>query len=71
MRAWYLDSSAIVKFAVIEAESAAIAAWRVGLGDDDVLMTASSRWPRCSERSDESAAMPTSPSLNSTRSISW
>jgi uncharacterized protein len=36
---WYLDSSAIVKFAVVERESAAIAAWRAGLGDDDVLMT--------------------------------
>jgi len=39
VRAWYLDSSAIVKFAVIEAESAAIAAWRAGLGEDDVVMT--------------------------------
>ena len=39
MSVWYLDSSAIVKFAVTERESAAIAAWRTGLDDDDVLMT--------------------------------
>jgi predicted nucleic acid-binding protein len=36
---WYLDSSAIVKFAVLETESAAVAAWRANLRDDDVLMT--------------------------------
>jgi uncharacterized protein len=36
---WYLDSSAIVKFAVAEPESTAIAIWRAALGDDDVLMT--------------------------------
>jgi hypothetical protein len=36
---WYLDSSSIVKFAVVEDESAAIAAWRDGLEDDDVMMT--------------------------------
>ncbi len=39
MSVWYLDSSAIVKFAVVERESPAIAAWRAGLDDDDVLMT--------------------------------
>lgn len=39
MRAWYLDSSAIVKFAVIETESAASAAWRAGLSDDHVVLT--------------------------------
>ncbi len=39
MNVWYLDSSAIVKFAVLETESAAIAAWRAGLAADDVLMT--------------------------------
>lgn len=39
MRVWYLDSSAIVKFAVVERETAAIAAWRAGLGADDVVMT--------------------------------
>lgn len=39
MSVWYLDSSAIVKFAVVEMESAAVAAWRAGLGADDVLMT--------------------------------
>ncbi len=38
MSVWYLDSSAIVKFAVAEDESAALAAWRDDL-DDDVLMT--------------------------------
>jgi len=37
--AWYLDSSAIVKFAVEEAESEAIASWRAGLEFDDVVMT--------------------------------
>jgi uncharacterized protein len=36
---WYLDSSAIVKFAVVEPESVAVANWRAGLGADDVLMT--------------------------------
>jgi len=36
---WYLDSSAIVKFAVLESESVAVAAWRAGLGADDLLMT--------------------------------
>jgi predicted nucleic acid-binding protein len=36
---WYLDSSAIVKFAVTERESGAIAAWREGLGSDQTLMT--------------------------------
>jgi len=36
---WYLDSSAIVKFAVSERESAALAAWRESLGSNDVLMT--------------------------------
>jgi predicted nucleic acid-binding protein len=36
---WYLDSSAIVKFAVAERESDALARWRRGLADDDVLMT--------------------------------
>jgi len=39
VRVWYLDSSAIVKFAVLERESAAIAAWRDVLDGDDVLMT--------------------------------
>ncbi len=39
MKVWYLDSSAIVKFAVSERESAAIAAWREDLGGDDVLIT--------------------------------
>ena len=39
MRVWYLDSSAIVKFAVQERESGALAAWRAGLDGDDVLMT--------------------------------
>ena len=39
MSAWYLDSSAIVKFAVEEAESEAIASWRAGLEFDDVVMT--------------------------------
>jgi len=36
---WYLDSSAIVKFAVIEPESAAMAAWRADLDPEDVVMT--------------------------------
>ncbi len=39
MSAWYLDSSAIVKFAVVEDESKALAMWRAGLAPDDVLMT--------------------------------
>lgn len=39
MSVWYLDSSAIVKFAVREPESDAIAAWRAGLDGEDVLMT--------------------------------
>ncbi len=39
MSVWYLDSSAIVKFAVVEPESVAVAAWRAGLGADDVLLT--------------------------------
>lgn len=39
MRAWYLDSSAIVKFVVAEPESAALAAWRAALDPDDVLIT--------------------------------
>lgn len=39
MSAWYLDSSAIVKFAVSERESSAIAAWREDLGSEDVLIT--------------------------------
>jgi len=37
--AWYLDSSAIVKFVVIERESGAMAAWRAELDPEDVLMT--------------------------------
>lgn len=37
MTVWYLDSSAIVKFAVLEVESAAMADWRAGLDADDVL----------------------------------
>jgi predicted nucleic acid-binding protein len=36
---WYLDSSAIVKFAVAERESAALARWRRGVDDGDALMT--------------------------------
>jgi predicted nucleic acid-binding protein len=36
---WYLDSSAIVRFAVAERESADLAAWRDHLGPEDVLMT--------------------------------
>ncbi len=39
MTAWYLDSSAIVKFAVAEPESEALQAWREQLATDDVLMT--------------------------------
>lgn len=39
MTAWYLDSSAIVKFAVAEPESEALQAWREQLTTDDVLMT--------------------------------
>lgn len=39
MRVWYLDSSAIVKFAVVEEESAALQAWRDDLSADDLLMT--------------------------------
>jgi predicted nucleic acid-binding protein len=39
VRVWYLDSSAIVKLAVAEPESAPLAAWRRGIGADDVLMT--------------------------------
>jgi predicted nucleic acid-binding protein len=36
---WYLDSSAIVKFAVVEEESDALTAWRGHLDAEDVLMT--------------------------------
>lgn len=39
MKLWYLDSSAIVKFAVVEPETAVIALWRDNLDPDDVLMT--------------------------------
>ncbi|MGQ0743811.1 MAG: type II toxin-antitoxin system VapC family toxin [Acidimicrobiales bacterium] len=39
MRVWYLDSSAIVKFAVAEAESDALALWRSDLDGDDIVMT--------------------------------
>ena len=39
MSIWYLDSSAIVKLAVEEQETAALEAWRDGLGLEDVLMT--------------------------------
>lgn len=39
MNVWYLDSSAIVKVAVVETESAALATWRAGVGAEDVLMT--------------------------------
>lgn len=39
MNVWYLDSSAIVKLAVVERESEALMAWRTHLGPDDVLMT--------------------------------
>gem|GEM_PF-218579 len=39
MNVWYLDSSAIVKLAVSEMESGALAAWRADLAADDALMT--------------------------------
>ena len=39
MSVWYLASSAIVKFAVAEPETAALAAWRRGLSPEDVLMS--------------------------------
>lgn len=39
MSLWYLDSSAIVKLAVIEEETTAIVRWRAELDGDDVLMT--------------------------------
>jgi len=39
LTAWYLDSFAIVKFAVAEPESEALQAWREQLATDDVLMT--------------------------------
>ncbi len=39
MSVWYLDSSAIVKFAVAEAETSALVAWRRGLSPEDVLMS--------------------------------
>lgn len=39
MRAWYLDASAIVKFAVADLESDAVGGWRADLGPDDVLLT--------------------------------
>lgn len=39
MSVWYLDSSAIVKFAVAVSESAALAEWRGDLDPEDVLMT--------------------------------
>lgn len=39
MSVWYLDSSAIVKFAIAEDESGALAAWRDDLDPEDVLMT--------------------------------
>jgi len=37
--AWYVDSSAIVKFSVVEPESAAMAAWRTDLDPEDVVIT--------------------------------
>jgi len=37
--AWYIDSSAIVKFSVVEPESAAMAAWRTDLDPEDVVIT--------------------------------
>jgi predicted nucleic acid-binding protein len=37
--AWYLDSSAIVKFAVEEPESAALQAWRTDIAPDVELVT--------------------------------
>ncbi len=39
MSVWYLDSSAIVKFAVEEQESAALEAWRGDVSPEDLLMT--------------------------------
>lgn len=39
MSAWYIDSSAIVKFAVVEQESAAMAAWRTDLDPEDAVVT--------------------------------
>lgn len=39
MSVWYLDSSAIVKFAVAEPESRRLGSWRTGLDPEDVLMT--------------------------------
>ncbi|MGH2705248.1 MAG: type II toxin-antitoxin system VapC family toxin [Actinomycetota bacterium] len=39
MNVWYLDSSAIVKFAVVEEETAAIVRWRTELDPGDVLFT--------------------------------
>ncbi|MBW3546671.1 MAG: type II toxin-antitoxin system VapC family toxin [Actinobacteria bacterium] len=39
MSVWYLDSSAIVKFAVEEQETAALQAWRRDVSAEDVLMT--------------------------------
>lgn len=39
MSVWYLDSSAIVKLAVAEPESAALSRWRTQLSSSDVLMT--------------------------------
>ncbi len=39
MSVWYLDSSAIVKFAVEEQETAALQAWRRDVSAGDVLMT--------------------------------
>jgi predicted nucleic acid-binding protein len=40
--AWYLDSSAIVKFAVVEQETAALVQWRTDLDPNDALMTCES-----------------------------
>ncbi|MDQ4070161.1 MAG: type II toxin-antitoxin system VapC family toxin [Actinomycetota bacterium] len=39
MSVWYLDSSAIVKLAVMEAETQGIIRWHTELEPDDVLMT--------------------------------
>ena len=39
MSVWYLDSSAIVKFAVEEQETPALQAWRRHVSAEDVLMT--------------------------------
>lgn len=39
MTVWYLDSSAIVRFAIAEPESDALLAWRGQLANDVVLMT--------------------------------